>query len=144
MIHFCRLDAKNFIEPILKLSAFRHPNRQEGALAKADRDYSAMLVTMPTISKIFVFALTAGILTGCGVARDGGDRFEQEWVTAVITGSAETPDPILVWVRQLEREGRVRDVTVLESFPVQIRLTAPQDMIDELNVAKRKLPPDPL
>jgi hypothetical protein len=78
------------------------------------------------------------------MADAGGNRVDQEWITAVIVGSAESPDPVLVWVKQLEREGKVRNVTVMESFPVQIRLTAPQHIIDELNVAKRKLPPDPL
>lgn len=78
------------------------------------------------------------------MADDGGDRVDQAWVTAVIVGSAEAPDPVLVWVKQLEREGKVRDVIVMESFPVQIRLTAPQHVIDELKAAKRKLPPDPL
>jgi len=103
-----------------------------------------MLVTMSTRIGNFVLALLASSLTGCAMADDGGDRVDQAWVTAVIVGSAESPDPILVWVKQLEREGNVRDVFVMESFPVQIRLTAPQHIIDELNVAKRKLPPDPL
>jgi hypothetical protein len=52
------------------------------------------------------------------MADDGGDRVDQAWITAVIVGSAESPDPILVWVKHLEREGKVRDVIVMESFPV--------------------------
>jgi hypothetical protein len=72
------------------------------------------------------------------MADDGGDRVDQAWITAVIVGSAESPDPILVWVKHLEREGKVRDVIVMESFPVQIRLTAPQHIIDELNPTLRK------
>lgn len=99
---------------------------------------------MPTRIGSFVLALLVSSLLGCAIADDGGDHVDQAWVTAVIVGSAETPDPVLVWVKQLEREGKVRDVIVMESFPVQIRLTAPQHVIDELKAAKRKLPPDPL
>lgn len=64
-----------------------------------------------------------------------GDAVLQE---ATIVGSAETPDPVLERVRALEREGRVRDVVVMESFPVQIRLRAPKDVIDELQAMPRK------
>jgi len=103
-----------------------------------------MLETVSTRNRIIVLGLLASSLAGCAIADDRGDSVDQEWITAVIVGSAETPDPVLVWVKQLEREGKVRDVTVMESFPVQIRLMAPQHIIDELNVAKRKLPPDPL
>jgi len=52
---------------------------------------------------------------------------------ALIVGSAETPDPVLTKVRELEKAGIVKDVVVLESFPVQIHLTASKKVIDELN-----------
>ena len=51
----------------------------------------------------------------------------------LIVGSAETPDPVLDRVRELEARGVVKDVVVYESFPVQIRLSAPRRVIDELN-----------
>ena len=104
---------------------------------------AAMLVAMCTRVATFALVLLVSSFTGCAMANGGGDRADQEWITAVIVGSAESPDPVLVWVRQLERDGKVRDVTVMESFPVQIRLTAPQHIIDELRASKRKLPPDP-
>lgn len=103
-----------------------------------------MLVTMSTRIGILVLALLAVGLTGCAAADDGADRADQKWTSAVIVGSAESPDPVLVRVKELEGEGKVRDVIVMESFPVQIRLMAPQHIIDELKVMKRKLPPDPL
>ncbi|WP_157480829.1 MULTISPECIES: hypothetical protein [unclassified Lysobacter] len=53
--------------------------------------------------------------------------------TALIVGSAETPDPVLAKVMELEKNGVVKDVVVQESFPVQIRLRAPRKVIDELN-----------
>lgn len=55
----------------------------------------------------------------------------------LIIGSAETPDPVLTKVRELEKAGIVKDVVVLESFPVQIRLSAPRKVIDELNAMPR-------
>lgn len=57
---------------------------------------------------------------------------------ATIVGSAESPDPVLQRVMELEKQGVVEDVTVMESFPVQIRLRAPQRVIDELQRMPRK------
>jgi len=56
---------------------------------------------------------------------------------ALIIGSAETPDPVLARVRELEKDGAVKDVVVFESFPLQIRLSAPKTIIDELNKIPR-------
>ena len=56
---------------------------------------------------------------------------------ALIVGSAEVPDPVLTRVRELENSGAVKDVVVLESFPVQIHLSAPRTIIDELNKIPR-------
>ena len=53
--------------------------------------------------------------------------------SALIVGSAESPDPVLARVMALEQSGMVKDVVVQESFPVQIRLRAPRRVIDELN-----------
>ena len=55
----------------------------------------------------------------------------------LIVGSAESPDPVLDKVRELEKAGTVKDVVVMESFPVQIRLRAPRKVIDELNAIPR-------
>ncbi len=55
----------------------------------------------------------------------------------LIVGSAESPDPVLDKVRELEKAGTVKDVVVLESFPVQIRLRAPRKVIDQLNAIPR-------
>lgn len=55
----------------------------------------------------------------------------------LIIGSAESPDPVLDKVRELEKAGIVKDVVVMESFPVQIRLIAPRKVIDELNAIPR-------
>ncbi len=58
-------------------------------------------------------------------------------VTVTIVGSAESPDPVLERVFELERKGVLKDVIVMESFPVQIRLTGPVDIIKELESIPR-------
>lgn len=63
------------------------------------------------------------------------------WVSATIIGSAESPDPILQRVQQLQQLGQVKDVIVMESFPVQIRLSAPQQLIEQLRTMPRVTPP---
>ena len=57
--------------------------------------------------------------------------------SALIIGSAESPDPVLTRVMALEKSGVVKDVVVQESFPVQIRLRAPRKVIDKLNQIPR-------
>ena len=52
---------------------------------------------------------------------------------AMIVGSAESPDPVLTKVMELEKSGAVKDVVVLESFPVQIQLRASKKTIEALN-----------
>lgn len=58
--------------------------------------------------------------------------------TAYIVGSAEHPDPVLQEVLRLQDEGAARDVQIMESFPVQIRLTACPDIISQLEGMPRK------
>jgi len=55
----------------------------------------------------------------------------------LIIGSAESPDPVLLKVEELEKSGIVKDVVIMESFPVQIHLKAPKYIIDELNEIPR-------
>ena len=62
-------------------------------------------------------------------------------IDTVIIGSAETPDPVLVKVIELETRGIVTDVMVMESFPVQIRMKASQQVIDELEAIPRVISP---
>lgn len=75
--------------------------------------------------------------TGCG--NDGRQAVANEvpMERTLIVGSAESPDPVLDKVRELEKAGIVKDVVVMESFPVQIRLRAPRKIIDELNAIPR-------
>ncbi len=58
-------------------------------------------------------------------------------IDATITGSAEAPDPVLERVLELERKGVISNVEIMESFPVRIRMQAPQRIIDELKAMSR-------
>jgi len=76
-----------------------------------------------------IFTLAALILvTGCG---------NESMERTMIVGSAESPDPVLTKVMELEKSGVVKDVIVLESSPVQIHLSAPKKIIEELNQIPR-------
>lgn len=84
--------------------------------------------------------LLAAILALCCACAQGGGNMQAgqpdadavPLENAVIAGSAENPDPVLARVMALEKAGLVRDVVVQESFPVQIRLRASRQVIDEL------------
>ncbi|WP_152540829.1 hypothetical protein [Luteimonas huabeiensis] len=78
------------------------------------------------------------LLAGCGLDNRQPTAQHGPLERATIVGSAETPDPVLARVRELEKQGVVQDVVVLESFPVQIRLLAPKAVIDELNRMPRE------
>ena len=59
-------------------------------------------------------------------------------VSVTIVGSAEHPDPVLERVTSLERQGVLKNVVIMESFPVQIKLTGPADIVKELELIPRK------
>ena len=61
----------------------------------------------------------------------------EEFIDVTITGSAETPDPVLERVLELERKGIISNVIIMESFPVRIRMKATQKIIDELESMPR-------
>jgi hypothetical protein len=99
-----------------------------------------VLVPSPTseaamMKPIFISILM--LLAACGLDNKQPTKpaaVDQEPLeSALIVGSAESPDPVLARVIALEQSGVVKDVVVQESFPVQIRLRAPRRVIDELN-----------
>jgi len=91
--------------------------------------------------KFILFLLFSSyLLTGCfyhSQAKSPKESAVLRMEKALIMGSAESPDSVLQRVRQLELKRVVRDVVVLESFPVQIHLKAPQAVINELNSMSR-------
>lgn len=85
-----------------------------------------------------IFTLAALILlTGCTPDKKQPAINSEPMERTMIVGSAESPDPVLTKVRELEKSGVVKDVVVLESFPVQIQLRAPKKTIEELNKIPR-------
>ena len=60
---------------------------------------------------------------------------------AVIFGSAEHPDPVLDRVQDLEKQGILTNVIIMESFPVQIKVAGPKNVIKELQEMPRKISP---
>jgi len=86
------------------------------------------------------FLLFLAIL-GCTSVDDGGTGIGTEIVSGLIIGSAEHPDPVLEMVRDLEKEGVLRNVIVRESFPVQIEVTGPKSVIEKLQKMPRKVSP---
>jgi hypothetical protein len=93
-----------------------------------------------------IFALTIGVASvSCTTNHNRTDvpllatpsQSNEPMERALIIGSAETPDPVLTRIRELEKTGVVKDVVVLESFPLQIRLSAPKTIVDELNKIPR-------
>ena len=86
--------------------------------------------------KMFL-ATAMALLTSCGMANQQPPVNSDPMERALIVGSAESPDPVLTRVQELEKSGMVKDVVIQESFPVQIRLRAPRKVIDELNKIPR-------
>jgi len=91
-----------------------------------------------TLIMKIIFTLAALILvTGCVPDGKQTTMNNEPMERTMIVGSAESPDPVLTKVRELEKSGVVKDVVVLESFPVQIQLRAPKKTIEELNQIPR-------
>ena len=74
----------------------------------------------------------------CEFALCPSEKLKEVLITTTIPGSAETPDPVLEKVRELEQKGLVTDVVIMESFPVQIQIQATQKIIDLLQALPRK------
>jgi len=77
------------------------------------------------------------LLAGCISKNTDERQVKEEIITRQIVGSAEYPDPILNKVYELEKKGILSNVLVMESFPVQIRITGPQEIIKELEELPR-------
>jgi len=88
-----------------------------------------------------LFLLSLG-LSGGALVYASGLPIPEELHDVLIIGSAEHPDPVLERVRDLEKKGVLRNVIVMESFPVQIRVTGPKMVIEELQKMPRKISPN--
>ncbi len=94
---------------------------------------------VPTLIKS-IFLVTFVCLSGlaCSETDSYRDNHNAEIVSVVIIGSAESPDPVLERVITLEQQGVLKNVVIMESFPVQIQLTGPANVVKELELIPRK------
>ena len=83
--------------------------------------------------RVLFFFLMYISLIGCEVTDKSMSEKSDSLIDALIIGSAESPDPVLKRVDELEKRGRVRDVVVYESSPLQIHLKATAEVIEELS-----------
>ena len=86
--------------------------------------------------------MVCGNLPDVCAAPAGPDRAPskapEKTITKTIVGSAESPDPVLEKIRQLEKDGILKKVSVMESFPLKIRVTGPASVIEKLEKMPRK------
>ncbi|MBB6368468.1 hypothetical protein FHR56_003647 [Xanthomonas sacchari] len=83
-----------------------------------------------------MLAATLVLVAGCSLG-SGPAANREPLESALIVGSAQSPDPVLARVMELKERGVVEGVVVYESFPVRIRLRAPRRVIDELEAMPR-------
>ena len=98
-----------------------------------------MVNKLKSVGIVFLLSL---ILSGGTLVYAGGLPITEEMYDVLIIGSAEHPDPVLERVRVLEKKGVLRNVIVMESFPVQIRVTGPKTIIEEIQRMPRKVSPN--
>ena len=58
---------------------------------------------------------------------------------AVIVGTTEFPDPIREEILSLQNEGRLEILAEMESFPIQYRVRANEDVIEDLQNYRNEL-----
>ena len=92
---------------------------------------------MVIIMKFILTLAALFVLTGCNSDEKAPAVVSEPLEQAMIVGSSAHPDPVLARVMELEKSGVVKDVIVLESHPVQIRLRASKKTIEELNQIPR-------
>ena len=93
-----------------------------------------------TITSLLLILLMMTISSTFSHANQPTDA-DKEMVSALIMGSAEHPDPVLQKVLKLEKDGIIQHVIVMETFPVQINLIGPRNVIKQLESMPRKISP---
>ncbi len=81
------------------------------------------------------------VILGCHFTEVSPSEMSTETVRVLIIGSAEHPDPVLDMVRELEEQGMLENVIVRESFPVQIDVTGPANLIKKIQALPKKKSP---
>ncbi|MFW2437830.1 MAG: hypothetical protein ACN4GR_00495 [Arenicellales bacterium] len=98
-----------------------------------------MVNKLKSVGIVFLLSLS---LSGGMLVYASSLPITEELHDVLIIGSAEHPDPVLERVRVLENKGVFRNVIVMESFPVQIRVTGPKIIIEEIQKMPRKISPN--
>ncbi|WP_444931643.1 hypothetical protein ACJJIF_07705 [Microbulbifer sp. SSSA002] len=73
-------------------------------------------------------------LSACGITAND----ESEWHRVMVRGSLKTPDPVLREVQRLEKLGQVRDVVILESYPLQIWFSSDLETVEKLKALSKQ------
>ena len=94
------------------------------------------------LKSVGIVLLLSLSLSGGTLVYASGLPLTEELHDVLIIGSAEHPDPVLERVRVLEKRGVLRNVIVMESFPVQMRVTGPKMIIEEIQKMPRIISPD--
>ncbi|WP_445361462.1 hypothetical protein ACJJIL_06575 [Microbulbifer sp. EKSA005] len=63
---------------------------------------------------------------------------EPKWQRIMVRGSLNTPDPVLQEVQRLEELGKVKDVVILESYPLQIWFSSDFETAEKLKSLSNK------
>ena len=92
----------------------------------------ANILKIPVIAYLLILGF-AGVTSGC----TNYSANSEELKDVLIIGSAEHPDPVLEKVINLEKKGILKNVIIMESFPIQIRATGPKDVIEKLQKMPR-------
>lgn len=80
------------------------------------------------------FILLIVFLSACEIVKNE----ELEWQRIMIRGTTMTPDPVLLEVQRLEQLGEVKNVVILESYPLQIWLSADSMTIEKLQALSER------
>ena len=102
-------------------------------------EFCNMINKLKSVGIVFLLSLS---LFGGTLVYTNGLPLTEELHDVLIIGSAEYPDPVLERVWVLEKKGVLRNVIVMESFPVQIRVTGPKINIEEIQKMPRKISPN--
>ena len=100
---------------------------------------NSMINKLKSVGIAFLLSLS---YSGGGFVYASDQTEAEELHDVLVIGSAEHPDPVLEKVRYLEKKGVLRNIVVMESFPVQIRVTGPKMVIEELQKMPRKISPN--
>lgn len=91
------------------------------------------------MKRFSILAFCLAILFGCTAP---GVIAGNDTVRATIIGTTAQPDPVEQQIRQFEKDGQLKVLRVMESFPLQFEVEGSKIIIEQLQALSRK-PPKP-